>query len=1648
MYHNRGDSTFAGESSEYGDFFGLDDLWTERPEVVKGMTDIYRTWVRDTGIDGFRIDTAKHVNLEFWERFSPALDGYAAQRGNKRFFMFGEVYSSEPALTSRYSTRGGMDATLDFPFQEAARSFAGGTAQADRLTRLYAGDDHHLDADGNAASLPTFLGNHDMGRIGRFIAQDNPGAPDAELLRRDLLAHELMYLTRGQPVVYYGDEQGFTGKGGDQDARQSMFASATPSYLTDDLIGTAATHATDNYLQTHPLYRGIATLAGLRDAHPALADGAQVERLASDGLYAFSRIDARDRVEYVVAVNNAERAATAEIPTYSAGMAFTKVYGEAADAVSGPDAKLAVTVPALSAVVYQAAARLATPGQAPAISVTLPGERLRGTPEDGRVAIGATVPGGGFDQVTFAVKAGDGDWEVLGTDDAPTGRTFRIFHDLTDVAPGTRLTYKAVVKDSSGRFAAATAEAEAGPFPPEQPGPGTAPSDWLLVHYKRTGYDGWGLHAWGDVEQPTEWASPLPLRGEDSFGRFAWIKLKPGAANVGLIAHRGEEKDGGDRTVDPARNSEIWLVEGQDRVYTSRAAALGFATVRYHRPDGEYDGWGLHLWGDAIADGAGTDWASPRMPDGTDAAGVYWEVPLKDASAPVNFIIHQGDAKDPGADQSFVPAAAAEAHVNSGDATVHPTRAAAENVAVLHYHRPQGDYEGWGLHVWSGAANPTEWAAPITPESTGGFGATFRVPLAEGAESLSYIIHKGDEKDSPVDQSLDLTTTGHEVWRLAGAEGHLLPRPAGAGADADLAKATAHWIDADTVAWQVSGTGHYSLAFSAEGDLAYQDGDLTGDQRLIRLRPGALTAAQRAAWPHLAGYPALKVDPRDAGLVKEALRGQVAAVERDAAGTLTTATGVQLPGVLDDVYAKAGTATLGPAPGSRPSLSVWAPTAREVSLALYENPAGGRRTVHEMRRDDTTGVWSVRGLPSWRDRYYTFLVTVFSPAAGKMVTNEVTDPYSLGLASGSGRSRLVDLSDRATQPAGWPGLRKPPAVRQDQASIYELHVRDFSASDESVPARERGTYAAFAGDGTGMRELRRLAGDGLTHVHLLPVFDLATIPDSPADRTEPACDLASMPPDSPDQQACVTATAATDSFNWGYDPLHYTVPEGSYATDPDARTREFRGMVKGLNSAGLRVVMDVVYNHTHAAGQDPLSVLDRIVPGYYHRLLADGTVATSTCCANTAPEHRMMGRLVVDSIVTWAREYKIDGFRFDLMGHHPKANILAVRQALDKLTVAKDGVDGKSIILYGEGWNFGEVADDARFEQATQANMAGTGIGTFNDRLRDAVRGGGPFDEDPRVQGFGSGLAGAPNGSPANGTAEQQRARLLGYHDLIKVGLSGNLRDFTFLGSAGKEVKGSEVDYNGSPAGYTSAPGEAVTYVDAHDNETLFDALAFKLPASAPMADRVRMQTLSLATATLSQGTAFVHAGSERLRSKSLDRNSYDSGDWFNRLLWDCADGNGFGAGLPPKADNEAKWPYARPLLADPALRPGCDAIGAARARFGEFLKIRSSSPAFSLGSLAEVRKRLSFPAAETPGVITMHLDATALDPRWKSITVVFNATPQAQPQTVAALAGKSAVLHPVQRAGDDAVVKESAFDGATGTITVPARTVAVFVQP
>ncbi len=455
MYHNRGTSTFSGENSLYGDFpsgdkSALDDLWTERPAVVKGMEDIYKAWV-DFGIDGFRIDTVKHVNMGFWQQFAPAIQQEAGRIGNDDFFSFGEVYDSSAEVMSQYTTTGRLPATLDFGFQDRSRRFDQGKRTSD-LADFFANDDYFTDSDSNAYQLPTFLGNHDMGRVGYFIRTDHATAAPSELLRRDQLLHSLMYLTRGQPVVYYGDEQGFVGDGGDQDARQDMFASEVASYNDDPMIGTRATGSRNRYDRGAAMYRYVRDLAKLVQRNPALQDGAQIQRFSEGqaGVFAVSRIDRSKKVEYVVALNNSSDPRQVDVPTYSAGMRFEGLWPKHTRTVrSGSDRTISVTVPPLSARVWKAAAPLAARGSAPGISFT---SLEAGSNIGERAEIGVTPGSDAFSQVSFAYRPyGTADWTYLGTDDnAP----YRVFHDVSGLPRGTMVEYRAVLKDSSGNLSA------------------------------------------------------------------------------------------------------------------------------------------------------------------------------------------------------------------------------------------------------------------------------------------------------------------------------------------------------------------------------------------------------------------------------------------------------------------------------------------------------------------------------------------------------------------------------------------------------------------------------------------------------------------------------------------------------------------------------------------------------------------------------------------------------------------------------------------------------------------------------------------------------------------------------------------------------------------------------------------------------------------------------------------------------------------------------------------------------------------------------------------------------------------------------------------------------------------------------------------
>ena len=864
---------------------------------------------------------------------------------------------------------------------------------------------------------------------------------------------------------------------------------------------------------------------------------------------------------------------------------------------------------------------------------------------------------------------------------------------------------------------------------------------------------------------------------------------------------------------------------------------------------------------------------------------------------------------------------------------------------------------------------------------------------------------------------------------------------------------------------------------------------------------GNLPSEVLAAHPHLEGYIALSTTDAtgtpllDDDAVTSALTGQVAIAQyvglpdptetADIGGArLDAFTGVQTAILLDHLYADAATrAELGVTfHDGHPSFALWAPTAQAVTLLTWETgdplgsvpevPGPPRRTPAVRTADGRWVVGNHPDQPADADEretsgtadapiaagcQYLWEVRVYVPSTLQVETNIVTDPYSTALTTDSTRSVAVDLADPRLSPKQW-AETPAPAVRNDSArSIYELHLRDFSAADETVPPELRGTYRAFTVAGSaGVRHMAELAQAGMNTIHLLPTFDIATIPEHRGSQRSPRIPVGAHPA-SADQQAAVAEVADDDAYNWGYDPLHWGTPEGSYATeghqDGGARIVEFREMVGALHDLGLQVVLDQVYNHTAACGQDPRSVLDRVVPGYYHRLDAVGRVTSSTCCANTATENALCERLMVDSVVRWVRWYRVDGFRFDLMGHHPRAVMERVRAALDELTMETDGVDGRSVYLYGEGWNFGEVAGNALFVQATQGQLDGTGIGAFNDRLRDAVHGGGAFDPDHRVfQGFGTGLLTQPSGLDHRSWNDQS-ADLAHRTDLVRLGLAGNLKDYVMTVSDGTVRRGIDLIHNGAPAAFASHPQENVNYVDAHDNETLYDLLAYKLPQGMPVAERVRMNTVCLATVTLAQSPAFWSAGTELLRSKSLDRDSYNSGDWFNAIDF-SGQFNGFGRGLPPASRNESSWAIQGPLLQDDWLRPSPEEIAAARSQALDLLRLRASTPLFSLGSTRLIQDKLTFPGAgfgAPAGVIVMLIDDTRgghdVDPELDAVLVVINASGQTLTQPLPELVGRDFRLSPIQAEGADEVVRRTGFDRASGTISVPARTVAVLVQ-
>ena len=449
-YHNRGDSTFNGESSTFGDFFGLDDVFTEKPAVVAGWTKVWQDWITKFDIDGYRIDTAKHVNPEFWKVFLPAVLKTAASAGKSYFPIYGEVWDTDPNYLAKFVTDYKFPGVLDFAFQAAASKYATyGNGERDLLD-LFNQDDLYTTATTSAYGLTTFLDNHDMGRIGMFL-QGNTEANPAQLLERANFANALLVLLRGGPATYYGDEKGMTGSGGDKAARQDMFPTQVTEWQKEVRIGGAPIGNMSAFDILNPIETSLSELQKLAEKYPALRSGTQQLRYANDGAFAVSRY--LNKEEFLVAFNGRDADAKLNLPVSTNDSKWSIISGKANDVVASGKT-ISLTLPARSWVVLKADSQFA-PTTKLAITLNKPVIDIR-TYEQ-YVALTASVPGSDFTEVTFAVRIKGKTWTTVGTSDrrilGVTGfkdGLYRVYLHQDNYKKGTNLEIVAIAVNANG----------------------------------------------------------------------------------------------------------------------------------------------------------------------------------------------------------------------------------------------------------------------------------------------------------------------------------------------------------------------------------------------------------------------------------------------------------------------------------------------------------------------------------------------------------------------------------------------------------------------------------------------------------------------------------------------------------------------------------------------------------------------------------------------------------------------------------------------------------------------------------------------------------------------------------------------------------------------------------------------------------------------------------------------------------------------------------------------------------------------------------------------------------------------------------------------------------------------------------------------
>jgi pullulanase len=876
----------------------------------------------------------------------------------------------------------------------------------------------------------------------------------------------------------------------------------------------------------------------------------------------------------------------------------------------------------------------------------------------------------------------------------------------------------------------------------------------------------------------------------------------------------------------------------------------------------------------------------------------------------------------------------------------------------------------------------------------------------------------------------------------------------------------AHWLNQELLAWKVEEGSRYELRYfhNKTVDLSTQKSREIIGGIAIPLTPLTTPMPEelKERYPHLTTFKLLSINA-SADEIALIVKSQIYLIAYDKSETPVRASLVQTAGVLDDLYTYNG--PLGVTiDQNTPTFNLWSPTAQKIDLVVYDHE---KEKVTELPMEEkASGVWQVAGEKSWaKERlFYRYRITTYHYQSRKVEIYEVTDPYSISLSTNSEYSQIVNLDDQDLKPAGWDeldSLKKQNRVPFSDINVYEVHIRDFSSVDPSVKDEHRGKYLAFTDESSlPVKHLKQLKKAGLSHIQVLPAFDFATVNDLTEERVELSdtmedlcarkpvpyaycleygtqtirevyTDLLTKGEDGLESIATINSYLRDiDGFNWGYDPWHYSTPEGSYATNPDGVTRilEFRKMVAALTNMGFNFVMDVVYNHTYGAGNKyKTSVLDRVVPGYYHRLNPlSGAIENSSCCNNTASEHNMMEKLMVDSLKLWVKHYKVDGFRFDLMGHHMKRNMEKIKEEL-----------GESIYLYGEAWNFGEVQDGNRGENAHMDNMYDSGIGSFNDRIRDKIRGGGPFDsgESLRTQGFTTGLIEDKNSA----------AMLLEHKDALRSAMAGSLRDYTFISRYDKRESASNF------GGYVASPMESINYICKHDNQTLWDNNQYRLGDDVNMDTRVRVHNLAVALNMLSQGVGFYHMGVDLMRSKSMQRDSYDSGDWFNGVDFSMNTHN-WRIGMPRADKDGHNWEIIKHIFANEQIKPERSHMVRTAKFFRTMLAVRMSTPLLRLPTKADITNRVKFHntgSKQDSALIVMSITdgkcvGNDLDPNLDGLVVIVNGSALEQSYKLKAAEKLPLQLEPMLEGLED-------LDGASfdkGTFTIPPHAAGLFILP